>query len=123
VNRKIGDRIKDYRLMLRLSQDNVAEEIGMSAGNYGKIERGEIDISSSHLVKLAKILKVHVGDFFDDRATATKEKSHSYGYATREELHQLSDTVLQLVREVERLRESLTEKKSKSQSKKSGNRH
>jgi transcriptional regulator with XRE-family HTH domain len=122
VNRKIGDRIKDYRLILRLSQDNVAEEIGMSAGNYGKIERGEIDISSSHLVKLAKILKVHVGDFFEDRTAQAKEKSHSYGYATKEELHQLSDTVLQLVREVEKLREYLSEKKPGNKSKKSKSR-
>jgi transcriptional regulator with XRE-family HTH domain len=122
VNRKIGDRIKDYRLIHRLSQDNVAEEIGMSAGNYGKIERGEIDISSSHLVKLAKILKVHVGDFFEDRSAQTKEKSHSYGYATKEELHQLSDTVLQLVREVEKLRESLSEKKPVGKPKKSKSR-
>jgi transcriptional regulator with XRE-family HTH domain len=119
VNRKIGDRIKDYRLMLRLSQDNVAEEIGMSAGNYGKIERGEIDISSSHLVKLARILKVQVGDFFEDRAI-TKEKPHSYGYATKEEVHQLSDTVLQLASEIEKLRESLPEKKTISKPKKSG---
>lgn len=63
VSNKIGKKIRQLRVISGLSQDNIADEIGMSHGNYGKIERGEIDIDSSRLITLAKVLKVSVGDF------------------------------------------------------------
>ncbi|MFM2195393.1 MAG: Helix-turn-helix domain, partial [Bacteroidota bacterium] len=38
----VGQRIRMFRAMRGLSQDNVADELGMTTGNYGKMERGEI---------------------------------------------------------------------------------
>ena len=67
VSNKIGEKIRQLRVLGGLSQENVAEEIGMSHGNYGKIERGEIDVSSTHLIQLAKVLKVNVSDFFENK--------------------------------------------------------
>ena len=45
VNKKVGDTIRKYRQLAGLKQEDAAEEIGMSGGNLGKIERGEIDIN------------------------------------------------------------------------------
>jgi transcriptional regulator with XRE-family HTH domain len=99
--------------MRDLSQDNVADEIGMSAGNFGKIERGEIDVSSSHLLQIARVLKVNVSDFFEEKSPALKEKQNQYGYATKDELENLSRQMQTLIKkEFEKLREELPSKKS-----------
>jgi transcriptional regulator with XRE-family HTH domain len=56
VDKLVGERIRKYRVISGLSQENMAEEIGMSTGNYGKIERGEISISITHLSLISAVL-------------------------------------------------------------------
>lgn len=53
--------------MKNLTRDFVAGEMDMSTSGYGKIERGEIDLTISKIYKLATILGVSVSDllFFD----------------------------------------------------------
>ena len=114
MDKKLGEKIRQFRAMRGFSQDNVADEIGMSAGNFGKIERDEIDISSSHLFQIAKVLKINVSDLFEDKVSV-KEKQNPYGYATKDELDNLSRQMQTLIKkEFEKLREELLAKKSPS---------
>ncbi len=55
--------------MNSLTRDYVAGELGMSTSGYGKIERGEIDLTLSKLCKIAAIFNVSITDllFFDVR--------------------------------------------------------
>jgi transcriptional regulator with XRE-family HTH domain len=111
VNKKIGDRIRKYRQLAGLNQELVAEEIGMSGGNFGKIERGEIDINTDYLLKLAKLFKVTVSDFFDDRPiTSLSEKNQNYGYASQTDMDALTEMVKKLAIEVEKIHEKLPAK-------------
>jgi transcriptional regulator with XRE-family HTH domain len=111
VSNKIGKKIRQLRALSGLSQDNVADEIGMSNGNFGKIERGEIDIDSTHLISLAKILKVDVGEFFEDKLKTTiKESKPEYGFASKDDVNTLMHTVQLLAKEIEKLREELPKK-------------
>ena len=113
VDKKVGDRIRKYRQLAGLNQEYVAEEIGMSGGNFGKIERGEIDINTEHLSKLSKLFKIPVSEFFDDKPVAlTSERSVSYGYATKMDLENLADIVKKLTVEVEKLREAIPQKRA-----------
>ncbi len=113
VSNKIGKRIRQLRAVSGLSQDNVADEIGMSPGNYGKIERGEIDIDSTHLISLAKSLKVTVGDFFEEKPKANvKENLSDYGFATKAELAEIAHAVLKISKAIERIEEQLPKKKT-----------
>ena len=59
--------IKKIRELKNLTRDFVAAELEMSTSGYGKIERGEIDLTISRVVQIAKILSVSVFDilFFD----------------------------------------------------------
>jgi transcriptional regulator with XRE-family HTH domain len=107
VSNKIGKKIRQLRTLSGLSQDNVADEIGMSNGNYAKIERCEIEISSTHLIELAKALKVKVGDFFEDKISFAKETKPEYGYATKDEVADLAHAILKLTKAVERIEEQL----------------
>ncbi|MDP1800867.1 MAG: helix-turn-helix transcriptional regulator [Bacteroidota bacterium] len=112
MNKKVGEKIRQLRAVSGLSQDNVAEEIGMSSGNYGKIERGEIDVSSTHLMKIAKTLKVNVSDFFEEKKANIKETKTDYGFATKEELSEIAQAVQLLTKEIAKLREEIPSSKS-----------
>lgn len=118
VSNKIGEKIRQLRVLGGLSQENVAEEIGMTHGNYGKIERGEIDISSTHLIKLAKVLKVSVNDFFENKLKVnSKESKAEYGYATKVELLEIGQALQHLTTIVEKLQDTHKVKNEKAKKK------
>jgi transcriptional regulator with XRE-family HTH domain len=113
VKNKVGAKIRQLRSMSGLSQDNVADEIGMSAGNFGKIERGEIDVDSSHLIKIAKVLKINVAEFFEDTIKPTiKDPKPEYGFATKEDLVIITNAIKILAEQVEKLSERLPKYKA-----------
>jgi len=114
VNKKIGDRIRKYRQLAGLNQEIAGEEIGMSGGNFGKIERGEIDVNTEYLERLAKLFKVPVTYFFDDRHinALSNEKLPNYGYASQTDLDTLTDLVKKLAIEIEKIHEKLPAKKA-----------
>jgi transcriptional regulator with XRE-family HTH domain len=118
VNKKIGERIRKFRQLADLSQEFVAEEIGMSGGNFGKIERSEIDVNTETLEKLARLFKIPVAYFFDERALAgINEKNSNYGYASQSDLDNLTDMVKKLAVEVQRLHDKLPAKKPNKKTK------
>ncbi len=55
---KLYENIRKIRTVKGLSQENMADELKMSQRHYGRIERGEIDITYSMLCKIAEILNV-----------------------------------------------------------------
>ena len=108
----VGEKIRQLRVVSGLSQENVAEEIGMSYGNYGKIERGEIDVSSTHLIAIAKVLKVNVSAIFETKLGINiSEPKLNYGYATKDELLDLATAIIKLTKTVEHIEEQLPKKK------------
>ena len=114
MKQKIADRIRTIRTLKRLTQENVADEIGITHGAYAKIERGETDPNTNRLSEIAKVLKVDISEFFED----AKENKINYGYASKEEVESLAAAVYKLTKEVEKLRLELPKasatKKSKS---------
>ena len=55
---KIGDRIRVCRVEKKLSQENLANEIGISITAYYKIERGLTNVSIGRLEQIATCLDV-----------------------------------------------------------------
>lgn len=60
----VGNRIKNARILKCLSQQNVAEEIGISKQMVSKYEKGEALPSSSKLIKLSKLFGLKIDYFF-----------------------------------------------------------
>jgi transcriptional regulator with XRE-family HTH domain len=54
----IGDRIRVCRVEKKLSQENMANEIGLSVTAYSKIERGLSNVSIGRLEQIATCLGV-----------------------------------------------------------------
>jgi transcriptional regulator with XRE-family HTH domain len=61
-----GKRIATIRKQRGITQQKLAEELGMSVVAIAYIETGQRWIRLSTLGKMAKVLKVNVRDFFQD---------------------------------------------------------
>jgi len=56
--KKFGVHLRELRKAKGFSQEKLAGETGFELSQIGRIERGEINTSISHLVAIAKALKV-----------------------------------------------------------------
>ncbi|MCC5945226.1 MAG: helix-turn-helix transcriptional regulator [Bernardetiaceae bacterium] len=54
----IGDKIRHFRMIKNLSQENMAELVGMSITGYAKIERNETNVSLQRISEIAKALGI-----------------------------------------------------------------
>ena len=61
----IGKRLKLRRLMLKMSQDELASMIGVTFQQIQKYESGVNRISASRLFVLSKVLQIDISFFFD----------------------------------------------------------
>ena len=62
MNEMLGSRIKALRIAKYLTQEQVADQIGVSRQKYARIESGANSITLDTLSKVAEVLGVTVGD-------------------------------------------------------------
>ena len=53
---RMCDKIKFMRQAKELSQEQMAEKLGLSLNGYANIERGETDVASSRIQQIAEVL-------------------------------------------------------------------
>lgn len=56
MKKKVGERIRIARVTKGLSQQNIADELGLTVASYSNIERGVTDITITRLFEIATIL-------------------------------------------------------------------
>jgi len=61
---KIGKRIRELRKAKGFSQEGFAHEVGLDRTYMGSVERGERNLAAINLIRIAKTLKVEVGELF-----------------------------------------------------------
>lgn len=69
----LGKRIKELRGRRGYSQEVLSERMGVSAKYLSSVERGKENPTLDLLVKLAKALKVDLGDLFNFRWLGLRE--------------------------------------------------
>ncbi len=62
---KFGNRVRKERIKLGLSQEKLAERVGVHRTYIGMIERAEKNITLNNIGKIAKALKLRLSDMFD----------------------------------------------------------
>lgn len=62
MNEMLGSRIKAIRSAKNFTQEQVADQIGISRQKYARIESGVNSITLEILSEIAKVLDVSVGD-------------------------------------------------------------
>ena len=60
----VGRKIRFHRARRGLSQEEAADLAGLDRAYYGGIERGERNVATINLIKIASTLKLEVGDLF-----------------------------------------------------------
>ncbi len=70
----VGKEIRRLREETGLSQDNFAAEVGMDRSYYGRVERGERNVTSLNLIRIAGTLGVEVGTLFPKMKKLKRKK-------------------------------------------------
>ncbi|MGH7092249.1 MAG: helix-turn-helix domain-containing protein [Stellaceae bacterium] len=65
VDRHVGARVRERRIMLGLTQQQLADLLGVTYQQAHKYERGINRVSAGRLYEVAHVLNVPVGYFFD----------------------------------------------------------
>ena len=65
VDRYIGDRMREQRLVLKMSQEQLGRELGVSFQQIQKYERGVNRVSAARLFEICKALKVSLSSMFE----------------------------------------------------------
>lgn len=71
----VGRRVRLFRSIAGLSQEALAERLGITFQQVQKYERGSNRISASRLYDMSSALDKPVSAFFDDMADVTKDNS------------------------------------------------
>jgi len=66
------NRVRELRLAAGITQRELADRIGLSPGQVGKIERGENKLHSVHVERLSQALRCQRWELFSDAASATQ---------------------------------------------------
>jgi transcriptional regulator with XRE-family HTH domain len=66
VNKRLGGKLKELRMLYGLSQEKLAERLDISAQQLQKYEYGVNRMRADMLLKLSKILQSDVGYFFEE---------------------------------------------------------
>ena len=61
---KFGQRVREERTRLGLSQEELASRAGVHRTYVGMIERAEKNITLANIEKIAKALRLNIKDFF-----------------------------------------------------------
>ena len=69
----LGNRIRDRRHEIRLSQENVAKRAGISANTVSRIEGGQSAMSIEIFIKMVEILDVDANELLGVSASETEE--------------------------------------------------
>jgi len=64
-HKQISENIKKFRELKGVTRDEMAGDLEMSLSGYGKLERGEVDITINKLFKISEILKVSVSQLMN----------------------------------------------------------
>jgi len=73
----VGHRIRQRRALLGMSQEKVAEALGLTFQQVQKYERGTNRVGSSRLFDLTRILGVPISYFFEEMEAGVAAKSPS----------------------------------------------
>lgn len=72
--RALGNRLKNERVALGLTQEQAAEYIGVSTSYVGMVERGERTVTLERLVLFAKCLHVTVDYLLFDESEISENR-------------------------------------------------
>ncbi|MGH1376629.1 MAG: helix-turn-helix domain-containing protein [Alphaproteobacteria bacterium] len=84
IDKHVGRQLRNRRTLVGLSQEKLAESVGVTFQQIQKYERGTNRISASRLFSFSRILEVSIDYFYEGIESATSSKS-AYGMADNDQ--------------------------------------
>src|SRR5690348_14676217 len=75
IDRHVGARIRERRIMLGLTQQQLADLIGVTYQQAHKYERGINRVSAGRLFEIARVLSVPIGYFYEGLTEGSEPKA------------------------------------------------
>ena len=91
VDVHIGNRVRQRRTMLGLSQGKLGEAVGLTFQQIQKYEKGSNRMGSSRLYDLSYVLDVPISYFFEEMPNEVKKRNDNQ--ATRSETSRSTETI------------------------------
>ena len=66
IDKYFGDRLRARRIMMKMSQEDLGKSLGVSFQQIQKYEKGTNRLTAATMVRVAEILDVDVGYFYDE---------------------------------------------------------
>ena len=106
MKKKVGERIRVARVTKGLSQQNMADELGLTVASYSNIERGVTDITITRLFEIARILDVKIENILDLVNSSQNVKDTGLPYLVKNEIDlvEIRKILADLQEEVKRLK-------------------
>jgi transcriptional regulator with XRE-family HTH domain len=98
IDKYVGQRLRARRSLLGLSQERLAEQVGITFQQVQKYERGANRVSASRLFQFSHILKVPISYFFDHAQDFLDQPDNSIAYGvsdTDQEELSLDENIMQ----------------------------
>lgn len=108
--RDLLHKIKLKRVSLGMSQDDVAKAIGVNNSQYSKLERGDSDISLTHLLAISDCLGLTFADF-EVNDQRLPEKGHAAPESMHNEIEALRNQIAALQTQIKNIIATPTPKK------------
>ena len=80
---QLGRQIRAARKSSGFSQEGMAAEAALDRAYYGRVERGEANVSAINLQKIASALSLEVSDLFPRTVRAKSRSANSRGARSR----------------------------------------
>lgn len=92
----ISNNIKKYRLLNNMTQEMLAEQLGLDTQYYAQLERGERNFTLKRLIRLCSIFQIGIEDIIEIEPS-DKQDTSELREEVSEQLKSLSNTQLRLV--------------------------
>lgn len=84
----ISNNIKKYRLLNNMTQEKLAEQLGLDTQYYAQLERGERNFTIKRLIHLCSIFQIGIEDIIEIEKPEQQDTSE-----VREEIDRKLDTL------------------------------
>lgn len=114
MKEQVAERIRLERLRLNLSQQNMADELGITVAAYSNLERGVTEISINRLLKIAELLKVPISVFLSVETENINPKSDTTNSSISDKY--ISQQLYLVIQEVKHLNDEMKKMKEQLES-------
>jgi len=73
----VGTKIRQIRTRQGISQESMAEELGITQPSYARLETADSRINVERLMLIAKVLEVKPSELLGDKANIVNNQSHN----------------------------------------------